>query len=228
VKNLDRKGSFSSASSGQSNQAETMEDSGFRPSDFAKVYCKGYLSKKNEVLSNGKVPNRNWLTYWVVLRSHYLMFYKERKHYTAQKEPIGGLSIKGAEITPIFDYKKREHVFRLKTSKGASYLMEAESLEEMTAWLTYIEQAAKLAAEEEQKWLASEGKTQPDQKPDLTHDSFDEGTHGKSEDGGLSNKDDDDSKPDISIKLSPQEEKALEEEERKIEMERLQRAGDEN
>jgi len=52
--------------------------------DAAKVYFKGYLHKKNEVLPGGKTPNRNWLSYWVVLRSQYLLFYSERKH-------VGGL-----------------------------------------------------------------------------------------------------------------------------------------
>jgi len=54
-----------------------------RSSDFSKVYYKGYLNKKTEHLSVGKVPNRRWFTYWVVLRSHYLLFYKERKHVRA-------------------------------------------------------------------------------------------------------------------------------------------------
>jgi len=153
------------------------------------------------------------------------MFYKERKHYTAQKDPVGGLSIKGSELSPIFDYKKREHVFRLKTNRGASYLMEAESLEEMTAWLTYIEQASKLASEEEQVWIASEGKgLKPGPGP---QDSFDEDGKGSAATGSplaTTKTEDDDTKIENEIKLSPQEEKALEEEERKIESERLQRA----
>jgi len=44
------------------------------------VYYKGYLNKKNEALASGKAPNRNWITYWVVLRSQFLLFFKERKH----------------------------------------------------------------------------------------------------------------------------------------------------
>lgn len=119
-----------------------------RNPDISKVYYKGYLNKKTEQLAVGNVPNRRWFTYWAVLRGHYLLFYGERKQYTNDKKPVGGLNIHGATITPIYDHHKREHVFRVFTVSQASYLLEAETLEDLTAWMNYLEQCSKLAIDD--------------------------------------------------------------------------------
>jgi len=45
-----------------------------------KVFYKGYLGKKNEILDGEKKATiRQWQTYWVVLRGYVLLFYKDRK-----------------------------------------------------------------------------------------------------------------------------------------------------
>lgn len=53
----------------------------------------------------------------------------------------------------MFDYKKKDHVFRIQTISQASYLLEAETLEDMTAWIGYLDQSAKIAMEDGQPFI---------------------------------------------------------------------------
>ena len=45
------------------------------------------------------------------------------------------LSLVGASVEPAVDYKKKEHVFRLKLNNGGQYLFRAKDDEEMQSWM---------------------------------------------------------------------------------------------
>ncbi len=51
------------------------------------------------------------------------------------------MSLVGASVEPALDYKKKEHVFRLKLSNGGQYLFRAKDDEEMQTWISRTQAA---------------------------------------------------------------------------------------
>ena len=51
------------------------------------------------------------------------------------------LSLNGASVEVADDYKKKEHVFRVKLSNGGQYLFRAKDNEEMNLWINRTQSA---------------------------------------------------------------------------------------
>lgn len=55
------------------------------------------------------------------------------------------MSIIGASVEVAVDYKKKEHVFRLKLNNGGQYLFHAKDEEQMQSWLNRTQTAIQQA-----------------------------------------------------------------------------------
>jgi spectrin beta len=55
------------------------------------------------------------------------------------------LSLVGASVEPAVDYKKKEHVLRLKLNNGGQYLFRAKDDEEMQTWINRTQTAIQAA-----------------------------------------------------------------------------------
>lgn len=106
------------------------------PQDRDDVKLDGFLYKKHEWESvNKKASNRSWdKVYCVVSGSNKFEFYKDQKHFKNNK-PIESLSLVGASVEVAVDYKKKEHVFRVKLNNGGQYLFRCRDDEEMNNWI---------------------------------------------------------------------------------------------
>lgn len=101
------------------------------------IRYEGVLSRKHEWESvNRKASNRSWDKIYVIINSsNRYEFYKDQKHFKNNK-PVESLSLIGAKVEPAVDYKKKEHVFRLKLNNGGQYLFRAKDDDEMQTWIS--------------------------------------------------------------------------------------------
>jgi len=111
------------------------------------VRIEGLLSRKHEWESvNRKASNRSWDKVYCVISatSNRYEFYKDQKHFKNNK-PLESLSLVGASVEAAVDYKKKDHVFRLKLNNGGQYLFRAKDDEEMRAWMSRTQVAISAA-----------------------------------------------------------------------------------
>jgi len=113
-------------------------------SDEPKI--EGILSRKHEWESNNrKASNRSWdKIYCVVTSSNKFEFYKDQKHFKNNK-PLDSLNLVGATVEVATDYKKKEHVFRLKQNNGNQYLFHAKDEDQMQSWINRTQAAIQQA-----------------------------------------------------------------------------------
>jgi len=106
----------------------------------------GLLSRKHEWESvNRKASNRSWdKIYCTVSSTNKFEFYKDQKHFKNNK-PLEQLSLVGAAVEVAVDYKKKEHVFRLKLNNGGQYLFHAKDEEQMQTWINRTQAAIQQA-----------------------------------------------------------------------------------
>jgi len=106
----------------------------------------GILYRKHEWESvNRKASNRSWdKVYCVINSSNRYEFYKDQKHFKNNK-PLESLSLVGGSVEPAVDYKKKEHVLRLKLNNGGQYLFRAKDDEEMQTWISRTQTAIQAA-----------------------------------------------------------------------------------
>ncbi|TRZ09083.1 hypothetical protein HGM15179_018024, partial [Zosterops borbonicus] len=102
------------------------------------VTHEGFLLRKHELDGAGKkASNRSWVNLYCVLAKGDLGFYKDAKGPAAGAthggEPL--LSLHRAACDVAADYKKKKNVFKLKTSDGSEFLLQAKDEEEMQGWL---------------------------------------------------------------------------------------------
>ncbi|XP_059087816.1 spectrin beta chain-like isoform X3 [Tigriopus californicus] len=105
------------------------------------------LIRKHEWESTTKkTSNRSWDKLCVVLKNGSIGFYKDQKAYkgapsaTYKGEPP--VEISGATAEVASDYTKKKHVFRLKLNNGGMYLFQARDDDEMSQWVSAINQSA--------------------------------------------------------------------------------------
>jgi len=133
------------------------------------VRYEGVLSRKHEWESvNRKASSRSWDKIYVVINTwNRYEFYKDQKHFKNNK-PLESLSLVGASVEPADDYKKKEHVFRLKLNNGGQYLFRAKDKDEMQTWISRTQTAIQSAKESGSALDISKTKSLPPQQKQST------------------------------------------------------------
>merc|ERR1712106_530802 len=111
----------------------------------------GMLVRKHEwENTTKKASNRSWDKVCVVLKGTNLRFYKDQKSYRSTPDaPRGGepaMELPGGKAEIATDYTKKRHVFRLKCANGGESLFQASDDDEMTQWVSSINQVAEAGA----------------------------------------------------------------------------------
>uniref|UniRef100_A0A8V5GVS2 Spectrin beta chain n=1 Tax=Melopsittacus undulatus TaxID=13146 RepID=A0A8V5GVS2_MELUD len=92
------------------------------------VTHEGFLLRKHEQDGAKKASNRSWVNLYCVLSKGDLGFYKDAKGppsgSTYGGEPL--LSLHRASCDVATDYKKKKNVFKLRTSDGSEFLLQAK------------------------------------------------------------------------------------------------------
>ncbi|XP_014817451.1 PREDICTED: spectrin beta chain, non-erythrocytic 4, partial [Calidris pugnax] len=114
------------------------------------VQHEGFLFRKHELDGpNKKASNRSWVNLYCVLSKGDLGFYKDAKGQAAGTthggEPLLNLHHSTSEVAS--DYKKKKNVFKLKTSDGSEFLLQAKDEEDMRGWLKALAACAQEHAE---------------------------------------------------------------------------------
>ncbi|XP_063174529.1 spectrin beta chain, non-erythrocytic 4-like [Chroicocephalus ridibundus] len=114
------------------------------------VQHEGFLFRKHELDGpNKKASNRSWVNLYCVLSKGDLGFYKDAKGQAAGTthggEPLLNLHHSTSEVAS--DYKKKKNVFKLKTSDGSEFLLQAKDEEDMRGWLKALATCAQEHAE---------------------------------------------------------------------------------
>ncbi|XP_062529701.1 spectrin beta chain isoform X2 [Bombyx mori] len=100
----------------------------------------GTLVRKHEWESAAKrASNRSWDKLYVVAKDGRMSFYKDQKSYKSSPEQYwrgeSPLDLNGAVVEVAANYTKKKHVFRLRLSSGAEFLLQAHDEAEMSWWL---------------------------------------------------------------------------------------------
>jgi len=85
-----------------------------------------------------------------------------------KNKPLESLSLVGASVEPAVDYKKKDHVFRLKLNNGGQYLFRAKDDEEMQTWIRMTQTAIQGAKETGSSMDISKTKSLPPQTKQST------------------------------------------------------------
>ncbi|KAM9270917.1 LOW QUALITY PROTEIN: spectrin beta chain, non-erythrocytic 4 [Cariama cristata] len=114
------------------------------------VQHEGFLFRKHELDGpNKKASNRSWVNLYCVLSKGDLGFYKDAKGQASGSthggEPLLNLHHSTSEVAS--DYKKKKNVFKLKTSDGSEFLLQAKDEEDMRGWLRALAACAQEHAE---------------------------------------------------------------------------------
>ena len=100
----------------------------------------GFLSRKHEWEGHGrKATHRAWEKYYCALTNDRLSFYKDAKHLRSGRQVSDDLIFDSStNVAPATDYRKKNHVFRIKLQGGNEYLFHAKDDVEMNEWITAI------------------------------------------------------------------------------------------
>lgn len=104
----------------------------------------GSLVRKHEWESTTKrASNRSWDKVYVVVRDTHVAFYKDQKVYKSTPDQYWRgevpLDLNGATAEVASDYTKKKHVFRIKLSSGAEFLLQAADEAGMASWLAGLQ-----------------------------------------------------------------------------------------
>jgi len=99
----------------------------------------GPLSRKpTKEAGNKKAHSRVWKQFFVVLKGIDLMFYPNEKDAKNKANTAQVIVTTGCVASVASDYTKKKNVLRLVLASGAEYLLQAESVNEMTTWIQAI------------------------------------------------------------------------------------------
>ncbi|UJR13665.1 hypothetical protein I4U23_000677 [Adineta vaga] len=105
-------------------------------------YMQGYLMRKCCVESDGKrTPflRRGWKAYYASLRDMVLYLHKnDQQPTTILIGDTNAIRLHHAFAQEAVDYRKRQHVFRLKTSDWGEYLFQTSDRDLMNQWIDTI------------------------------------------------------------------------------------------
>jgi spectrin beta len=85
-----------------------------------------------------------------------------------KNKPLESLSLVGASVETADDYKKKEHVFRLKLNNGGQYLFRARDKDEMQTWISRTQTAIQGAKDSGSALDISKTKSLPPQQKQST------------------------------------------------------------
>ncbi|XP_070506050.1 spectrin beta chain isoform X5 [Chironomus tepperi] len=121
-------------------QAQSVYKS-YRPSPAGEDgVIEGILVRKHEWESTTKkASNRSWDKIYVLSKNGRVSFYKDQKASKSQPDQTfrgePALELQGATVEIANDYTKKKHVFRIKLSNGAEFLLQAHDDAEMQQWV---------------------------------------------------------------------------------------------
>jgi len=96
-----------------------------------------YMERKQEQTVGGKrAAVRSWKTYYVVLTTNQISFYKDEDEYNNSNNK--GIDIKNSIVEIAQDYTKKKNVWRFKTFDGAEFLFATENYDTMKLWVNTI------------------------------------------------------------------------------------------
>ncbi|XP_069500595.1 spectrin beta chain, non-erythrocytic 4 isoform X1 [Ambystoma mexicanum] len=125
----------------RSRSAPAQSNAPLLPPPTHTVQQEGLLFRKHELEGpNKKASNRSWVNLFCVLSKGDLGTYKDSKSQTTGTT-YGGealINLHNAVCEIANDYKKKKHVFKLRTSDGSEYLFQAKDEEEMKNWIRAI------------------------------------------------------------------------------------------
>ena len=102
------------------------------------------LNVKVVVADGKKSVDRSWKQIWAILTNSHLYLLKDKRQPQSPSD-IGvtdaPIIIDGAHIDVAYDYTKKKNVFRLATSNGWEYLLQAENPNLMVQWIRVIQTA---------------------------------------------------------------------------------------
>jgi len=149
--------------------ASTLQSTNNRNADRDETRIEGQLYRKHEWESvNKKASKRSWEKFYVVINaSNRYEFFSDLKHLKSNK-PTESLSLVGASVEPAVDYKKKEHVFRLKLNNGGQYLFRCKDDEEMQTWIRQTQAAIAGAKDQGSSLDISKTKSLPPQNKQST------------------------------------------------------------
>ncbi|KAF7661553.1 hypothetical protein LDENG_00259310 [Lucifuga dentata] len=116
------------------------------------LHFKQILTEKGKKVGSGMRP---WKRVFLVLRSHSLFLYKDKREAVLRGATIGGgaedeqpISIRGCLVDIAYSETKRKHALRLTTQDFCEYLLQAEDREDMLDWIKVIRENSKTDSEE--------------------------------------------------------------------------------
>jgi len=121
------------------NGDEKPSESGALSVGVDDVKMMGMLSRKpTKEAGNKKASSRVWKPFFVVLKANDLIFYQNEKEAQIRAPTGQSIPLTGSVATIASDYHKKKNVLRLALPSGAEYLLQAESVNEMTSWIQAI------------------------------------------------------------------------------------------
>ncbi|XP_036385705.1 PH and SEC7 domain-containing protein 3 isoform X2 [Megalops cyprinoides] len=114
----------------------------------AAVYKTGFLARKIHADMDGKKTprgKRGWKTFYAVLKG--MILYLQKDEYKPEKalseeDLKNAISVHHALAIKAVDYEKKPNVLKLKTADWRVFLFQAQSPEEMEAWIRKINSVA--------------------------------------------------------------------------------------
>ncbi|XP_061873339.1 PH and SEC7 domain-containing protein 3 isoform X3 [Colius striatus] len=114
----------------------------------AAVYKTGFLSRKIHADMDGKKTprgKRGWKTFYAVLKGTVLYLQKDEykpEKALSEEDLKNAVSVHHALASKATDYEKKPNVLKLKTADWRVLLFQAQSQEEMQAWINKINRVA--------------------------------------------------------------------------------------
>lgn len=92
----------------------------------------GFLTKKG-------AKRKNWNLRWFILKDKYLIYFKDEKDFSSNKEPYGIVQLEECFVAP-FPTKMFGFTIAYNNSEKRDYFICAESNESVTSWMDAIRQ----------------------------------------------------------------------------------------
>ncbi|XP_014241520.1 rho GTPase-activating protein 21-A isoform X8 [Cimex lectularius] len=109
------------------------------PQKDQEATIEGPLYYKLTQIDGKKASDRSWRTVWAIVRSEVLYIFRDKKDANSET-PVDHemIELNNSTVSQADDYTKRRHVFRLSTPSSSEILLQAESADEMTRWISAL------------------------------------------------------------------------------------------
>uniref|UniRef100_A0A8C7WVZ0 Rho GTPase activating protein 23a n=1 Tax=Oryzias sinensis TaxID=183150 RepID=A0A8C7WVZ0_9TELE len=125
---------------------------------YSDVWRQGWLHFKQIFTEKGKKVGsgiRPWKRVFLVLRSHSLFLYKDKREAVLRGAILGStaedeqpINIRGCLVDIAYCETRRKHALRLTTQDFCEYLLQAEDRDDMLEWINVIRESSKMDNEE--------------------------------------------------------------------------------